>query len=53
MQPPLRKELSNCGHNIIGCGRDISKLSHLKLPESQNHLLSQVDVSTTRIGLKT
>ena len=25
----LAKELSNCGHNIIGCGRDISKLSHL------------------------
>ena len=41
----LAKELSNRGHNIIGCGRDISKLNQLKLPEPHNHLLSQIDVS--------
>ncbi len=41
----LAKELASYGHSIIGCSRDISQLSILDLPYSQNHLLSQIDVS--------
>ncbi len=41
----LTHELSNHGHTIIGCGRDITKLDNVTLPQLQNHLFSQVDVS--------
>ena len=41
----LIKELSNYGHSIIGCSRDISKLNQLQLLQPQNHMLSQIDVS--------
>lgn len=43
----LVRELSNCGHTIIGCSRDMSKLNQLQLQllQPENHMLSQVDVS--------
>jgi short-subunit dehydrogenase len=41
----LIKELSNCGHTIIGCSRNISKLNDLELPQPEKHQLSQIDVS--------
>ncbi len=43
----LAKEFSICGHNIIGCSRDASKLKQLQsqLPHPANHLFSQIDVS--------
>ncbi len=41
----LLKEFSNHGHNVIGCGRDLSKLNQTNLTESQKNLISSVDVS--------
>ena len=45
----LVKELSNCGHNIIGCSRDISKFNQLQLSQPENHLFTQVDVSNDNL----
>lgn len=45
----LIKELSNYGHTIIGCSRDISKLNQLNLTQPEKHLLSQVDVSNDSV----
>ncbi|MDQ5921622.1 MAG: hypothetical protein QG673_1681 [Pseudomonadota bacterium] len=42
----LVKEFFDCGHTIIGCSRDVTKLNHLDcLQQSNNHFISQVDVS--------
>lgn len=41
----LLKEFSNRGHNVIGCGRDLSKLNNMQLSNSKNHFISCVDVS--------
>jgi len=41
----LAKEFANCGHTIIGCGRNIPQLSALELLQPQKHSLSQIDVS--------
>lgn len=41
----LLKEFSKRGHNVIGCGRNLSKLSHTNLTQSQKKLISSVDVS--------